>query len=97
MKTFKELLNEARLPAGVEKFLRGFPLDATSWANATDEIAAIANLIDELLNIDTHPRSRPIKPAEHNTVHTNRIRKNFPKLSQQQQKDVFARYGEWFK
>ena len=31
MRTFKDYLNEAKLPAGVEKFLKGFPLDANGW------------------------------------------------------------------
>lgn len=97
MRTFKDYLNEAKLPAGVEKFLKGFPLDANGWKNATGEIVSIANLIDEFLNINTNPQSRPRTPADFNTTHIDRIRKNFPKLNQQQQKDVLAHYGDWFK
>lgn len=49
VKLFEQFLSEGKadLPAGMEKFMAGFPDNATSWAQATDELSELAWLMRE--------------------------------------------------
>ena len=49
VKLFEQFLSEGKadLPAGMEKFMAGFPDNATSWSKATDELSELAWLMRE--------------------------------------------------
>jgi len=72
-----------KLPDWMIKILSPFPLDATNWKDATDEIVTLADYIDEVLEIDTNTKKSKT-PAEWNQQHVGRIMNNFSKLSEKE-------------
>ncbi|MFR9620903.1 MAG: hypothetical protein SNH63_06775 [Rikenellaceae bacterium] len=87
----------------LEKYLERFPINATSWSQATDEIRDLARTIRELLEdyqgIIVEPIDfRAIKtPSEWNKQGRIFIVKNFTIMNKDAKNAFNIRFAEWFK
>jgi hypothetical protein len=86
----------------IENYLAKFPKDATSWADATDEIRDLSRESRELLEdcdgitVESVDFRACKTPAEWNTKGRDSIMANFDRMSEMTQKDFFAEYRTWF-
>ena len=86
----------------IEKFLEKFPKDATSWADATDEIRDLSRESREYLEECDGVEVEPVDfkacktPAEWNTKGRESILANFDKMRPTTQKAFYERFREWF-
>ena len=71
-----------------------FPVDATKWNQATEEIVDIANAIEDELGINTNV-GRSNTPSEWNTKHLDRIIKGYAKLNKEQRQSIHDRFRDW--
>lgn len=95
----------------IEKFLSQFPDNATSWAQATDEVRDLARGAKEIYNeIDlnltdyeaiTHGL-QPLNfwafdyPSQWNTEGKKYILTTFDKMSQKAKTEFYNRFKDWF-
>lgn len=86
----------------IEKFLEGFPKDATSWADATDEIRDLSRWSRELLEENDGVTVEPVDfkaiktPAEWNTKGRESILANFDRMTPATQEAFYNEHREWF-
>lgn len=86
----------------IERFLEQFPTDATSWAQATDEVRDMARTARELLEecegVIVEPVDfRAVKtPAEWNTKGREFILTNFDRMADRTKERFYAYFREWF-
>ena len=86
----------------IEKFLEKFPKNATSWADATDEIRDLSRESREYLEECDGVEVEPVDfkacktPAEWNTRGRESILANFDKMRPMTQKAFYERFREWF-
>lgn len=84
-------------------FVEGFPLNATSWSQATDEIAVLHNHMANLYNEKSGSTYQfdfskiSTTPAEKNKRHSEGIKKLINILEEKDVEEVFNHYKEWFK
>lgn len=86
----------------IEKFLEQFPMDATSWRQATDEVRDLARasreMLDEYDDVQVDSIYFPdIKdPAEWNTRAREAVMRNYDLMSPRTQLLFFERFEDWF-
>lgn len=86
----------------IEKFLEQFPMDATSWRHATDEVRDLARasreMLDEYDDVQVDSIYFPdIKdPAEWNTRAREAVMRNYDLMSPRTQLLFFERFEDWF-
>ncbi len=86
----------------IENFLEKFPKDATSWADATDEIRDLSRESREYLEECDGVEVEPVDfkacktPAEWNTRGRESILANFERMRPTTQKAFYERFREWF-
>ncbi len=86
----------------IEKFLEQFPTDATSWAQATDEVRDMARTSREYLEDYDGVIVEPVDfkhistPAEWNTKGRDYILANFDRMQERTRKAFYSRFCEWF-
>lgn len=82
----------------LERFLAEFPDNATSWAQATDELPDLYRWISK--NGERFPsvgRDNCRTPAEWNQKYKAAIRSGFSKLDEKTQTEMFRVFAVWFK
>jgi sugar-specific transcriptional regulator TrmB len=86
----------------IEKFLEKFPKDATSWANATDEIRDLSResrmFLEDLDEVTVEPVDfKACKtPAEWNTRGRESILANFDRMTSSTQRSFYLSNREMF-
>nr|DAZ61886.1 MAG TPA: hypothetical protein [Caudoviricetes sp.] len=86
----------------IEKFLAHFSKDATSWAQATDEVRDLARTSREYLAdydgviVEPMDFKHISTPAEWNTKGRDYILANFDKMQERTRKLFYYRFYEWF-
>ena len=86
----------------IEKFLEQFPMDTTSWRQATDEVRELSRasreFLDEYDDIKVDSIYFPdIKdPAEWNTRAREAVMRNYDMMSPRTQLLFFERFEDWF-
>lgn len=90
------------MKAQIERFLERFPKNATSWAQATDEVRDMACTAREYLEeyegaIIEPVDFRSIKtPAEWNTKGRDYILTNFDRMANATKERFYDYFREWF-
>jgi hypothetical protein len=88
--------------AKIEKFLERYPKDATSWADATDEIRDMSRESREILEdcdgiaVEAVNFKAIRTPAEWNTKGRESILANFDRMSEYTKRDFYASFRDWF-
>lgn len=86
----------------IEKFLERFPKNATSWAQATDEIHDLARTTREYLDDYEGVIVEPIDfrsistPAEWNTKGREYILANYDRMQERTRKAFYDCFYSWF-
>lgn len=86
----------------IENFLKGFPKNATSWSQATDELRDIAQISRVYLEdydgiiVEVIDFSGIWSPAEWNTKGREYILANFDRMSDDTKKRFYTHYQDWF-
>ena len=86
----------------IEQFLEQFPTDATSWAQATDEVRELARMarehLEELEEVIVEPVDfRHAKtPAEWNSRGRAFILTCFDRMQGQTRRAFYERFKDWF-
>ena len=86
----------------IEKFLEQFPINATSWAQATDEVRELARasreMLDEYDDIKVEAVDfTPIRtPAEWNALGREAILLNYDMMRPRTQILFYERFEDWF-
>jgi len=110
--TLEDFLNEnksSKLPSKIEKFLKKFPDNATSWKEATDEIRDMARTAKEYYNElvldvlkDDEKALKPLDfksiktPSEWNKKGKEYIRNVFNKLNTQGKEEFIEYFDKHF-
>jgi hypothetical protein len=88
--------------AKIEQFLERYPKDATSWADATDEIRDLSRESREILEdcdgitVEAVNFKAIKTPAEWNTKGRESILANFDRMSEYTKRDFYASFRGWF-
>lgn len=86
----------------IERFLERFPKNATSWAQATDEIRDLAQTTREYLDDYEGVIVEPVDfrsvstPAEWNTKGRDYILTNFDRMANATKERFYDYFREWF-
>ena len=86
----------------IEKFLEQFPIDATSWVQATDEVRDLAPASREMLDeyddikVEAVDFTATKTPAELNTKAREAILRNYNMMRPRTQMLFFERFEDWF-
>ena len=85
----------------IEKFLSRFPKNATSWAQATDEVRDLSRMSREYLEdldevIVEAVKFRDCTPSEWNTQGRESIMANFDRMSAYAKGAFYTRFVEFF-
>ena len=86
----------------IEKFLEQFPIDATSWVQATDEVRDLARASREMLDeyddfkVEAVDFTATRTPAEWNTKAREAILRNYDLMRPRTQLLFFERFEDWF-
>ena len=86
----------------IEKFLEQFPTDATSWAQATDEVRELARASREMLNeyddiqVEAVDFTATRTPSEWNTLGREAILRNYDMMRPRTQILFYERFEDWF-
>ena len=86
----------------IEKFLEQFPTDATSWAQATDEVRELARASREMLDeyddikVEAVDFTAIRTPAEWNTLGREAILRNYDMMRPRTQILFYERFEDWF-
>jgi hypothetical protein len=108
--SYKEILLEDSFSVKLNKFISKFPDNATSWADATDEIRDMASKVRQYyneyvldVNQDDPTALKPLNfkqfttPSEWNTKGKQYIIDTFNKLTPDGKKDYFEYFSGWLK
>ena len=86
----------------IEKFLEQFPIDATSWVQATDEVRDLARASREMLDeyddiqVEAVDFTATRTPAEWNTLGRESIMRNYDIMRPRTQMLFYERFEDWF-
>ena len=86
----------------IEKFLEQFPVDTTSWRQATDEVCELSRASREFLDeyddikVEAVDFTAIKTPAEWNTLGRESIMRNYDMMSPRTQLLFFERFEDWF-
>ena len=87
---------------GIEKFLSRFPKNATSWAQATDEVRDLSRMsreyledLDEMI-VEAVNFKGGMTPARWNTEGRDSIMANFDRMSAYAKAAFYERFMEFF-
>ena len=86
----------------IEKFLKQFPTNATSWVQATDEVRELARASREMLDeyddikVEAVDFTAIRTPAEWNTLGREAILRNYDMMRPRTQILFYERFEDWF-
>ena len=86
----------------IEKFLEQFPINATSWREATDEVRELARASREMLDeyddikVEAVDFTAIRTPAEWNTLGREAILRNYDMMRSRTQILFYERFEDWF-
>ena len=86
----------------IEKFLEQFPINATSWREATDEVRELARASREMLDeyddikVEAVDFTAIRTPAEWNTLGREAILRNYDMMRPSTQILFYERFEDWF-
>ena len=86
----------------IEKFLEQFPINATSWREATDEVRELARASREMLDeyddikVEAVDFTAIRTPAEWNTLGREAILRNYDMMRPRTQILFYERFEDWF-
>ena len=86
----------------IEKFLEQLPINATSWAQATDEARELARASREMLDeyddiqVEAVDFTATHTPAEWNTLSREAILRNYDLMRPRTQILFYERFEDWF-
>ena len=86
----------------LENFLEQFPINATSWSQATDEVYDLARTSREFLDeyddvkVEAVDFTATRTPAEWNTLGREAILRNYDMMRPRTQILFYERFEDWF-